>query len=115
MTRIDHVLENRAEVAICEVKAFVRSSVLNRNCNLIQTLYDMVYVCCVVGCTNRRVKNGLITFHQIPAVVTNRGEEAFTLSSRRRVLWLAKINRKGWTPSEYTRICSVHFVKGYFR
>ncbi|KAL3865655.1 hypothetical protein ACJMK2_043019, partial [Sinanodonta woodiana] len=40
------------------------------------------------------------------------GEETKTLSTNRREQWIARIGRKDWTPSQYSKVCSDHFVTG---
>ncbi|XP_041129111.1 THAP domain-containing protein 1-like [Polyodon spathula] len=69
-------------------------------------------VCCAVGCTNRRGKQFRVSFYRIPA------------EPDRRAKWISAINRVAktdsrnpksktdWTPTQYTRLCSEHFIKG---
>ena len=56
--------------------------------------------CCVYQCNNssygKHKKEG-ITFHSFPQ------------DSKRSAVWTSKVNRKDWTPSSYTKICSEHF------
>ena len=72
----------------------------------------MPYVCCVVGCSSRRVEDSGLTFHQIPSIIEGQGAKTKEITARRRAGWLAKIDRKNWRPSEHTRICSGHFISG---
>ena len=59
----------------------------------------MVISCCSIGCTNRQGK-GRVKFFRFPA------------NQSRKNQWIAAIKRKNWTPSEYSRICSAHFING---
>ena len=36
----------------------------------------------------------------------------FPVDTERKSKWVATVNRKGWYPTEYTWICSEHFVSG---
>ncbi|KAJ8271078.1 hypothetical protein GJAV_G00122490 [Gymnothorax javanicus] len=72
----------------------------------------MVTTCVVYGCHNRSSKGSQLRFFRIPVVRKNEGEAAWELSQRRRALWLARINRKNFQPSESSRVCSDHFVQG---
>ena len=58
----------------------------------------MVKSCCAVGCSNRTAGCGL-SFYQFPT------------DPHRKVLWIAKINRKNWSPNDSSRVCSAHFIK----
>ena len=69
--------------------------------------------CCVVGCTNRKVKGTKPAFYPIPSGTTvfekKRGED-----------WLRKIDHKDWDnknerPYERIskqRVCGAHFLSG---
>ena len=72
----------------------------------------MVNSCCVVGCTNRASLGSDIRFCVIPAIMLHQGEKTKQLSQKRRDLWISRINRKGWTPTANSRVCSIHFYKG---
>lgn len=61
----------------------------------------MVKSCCVVGCTNRATKGCKLSFFKFP-----------TNKSKRRA-WVNAINRQGWVPNSYSRICSEHFETGW--
>ena len=56
--------------------------------------------CCAPGCVNRFCKGNGIKFYRFPV----------NIDRRRR--WIAAVNRKDWQPSEYSWLCSVHFVTG---
>ena len=70
--------------------------------------------CSVVGCTKRTRTCGdkeKVLF-VIPAVLWNQGDETKELSKKRRDEWIARINRKNWTPSRHSRVCAKHFING---
>ena len=56
--------------------------------------------CCAVGCSNRFFKGCGLQFYRFPT------------NPIRRNSWVAAVNRKDWQPTEYTWICSNHFVGG---
>ena len=56
--------------------------------------------CVAVGCTNRSENGSKLSFYRFPA------------DSERRLKWVAAIQRKNWEPSNYSWICSAHFVSG---
>ena len=56
--------------------------------------------CCAPGCSNGRKTRGDLQFYCIPKDI-----------NRRRV-WLRRIRRKNFTPTENTRLCSAHFFGG---
>ena len=56
--------------------------------------------CCAPGCSNSRKTRGNLQFYRIPKDI-----------NRRRV-WLKRIRRKNFMPTENTRLCSVHFLGG---
>ena len=60
----------------------------------------MLLSCCAIGCTNRHFPGTEKHFFHIP---TNEDQ---------RIKWIAAINRKNWTPTEGTRLCSDHFTSG---
>ena len=60
----------------------------------------MVKSCCVVGCTNCYHRGCGLSFYRFP-----------TDSCGRRKC-IAAIKRKDWQPSEYSWVCSAHFVSG---
>ena len=61
---------------------------------------EMVKSCCAVGCTKRSVKGCGVSFYRFPADVSRRNS------------WITAINRKNWQPSEYSWLCSSHFISG---
>lgn len=61
---------------------------------------EMVKSCCAVGCANRLTKGSALSFYRFPT------------DSDRRSRWIAAINRKDWCPTEYSYVCSAHFVSG---
>lgn len=63
--------------------------------------------CCAVNCsnvsgTNRSHEGAPISYHRFPQ------------TSSLRTAWTQKINRKNWTPSIYSVVCSSHFTSGDF-
>ena len=72
----------------------------------------MPVFCAIVNCKSRSDRDSKIKFYRIPAEIVHQGEETAELSKRRRTLWVAKINRKNFTPANHTRVCSLHFIKG---
>ena len=56
--------------------------------------------CCAVGCSKRFAKGCGFKFYRFPK------------EPERRRQWIAAVNRKNWQPSEYSWICSSHFVGG---
>uniref|UniRef100_A0A8D0A4I1 THAP-type domain-containing protein n=1 Tax=Sander lucioperca TaxID=283035 RepID=A0A8D0A4I1_SANLU len=64
--------------------------------------------CWAIGCTNRRGEKPGLCFYRIPSDKEN---------PERRQLWIQAIRRatvsgnRTWQPSQYTRMCSDHFIK----
>ena len=65
--------------------------------------------CCANGCENRKQKKDdtvctgeSISFYRFP------------VDKDRRRLWIAAVDRKEFHPTEYTRLCSQHFISGKF-
>ncbi len=56
--------------------------------------------CCAVGCSNRFSKGCGLHFYRFP------------VNPERKNSWNAAVNRKDWQPTEFTWICSTHFVGG---
>ncbi|KAH7940906.1 hypothetical protein HPB49_007749 [Dermacentor silvarum] len=80
--------------------------------------FNMV-ACAVVGCSNRsdscrrKKKPTNKNFFRIPKVVVDSCERSKTLSTNRRTLWLARINRADLDPENpNVRVCGAHFVTG---
>ena len=73
----------------------------------------MPQFCCVVGCTNRKVKGTKLVFYPIPSGTT-------VFEKKRREDWLKKIDRKDWDdknegPYERIlkqRVSGAHFLSG---
>ena len=63
------------------------------------TFFSMPWYCCAVGCKNRQGKSAE-RFYRFPTEV------------QKREAWIAAIKRKNWVPTEYSRVCSAHFVSG---
>ena len=60
----------------------------------------MVKNCCTVGCHNVYKKGSGIHFYRFPT------------EPDRRAKWVSAIHREGWVPTEYSWLCSEHFVTG---
>ena len=60
----------------------------------------MVKNCCAVGCSNVYRKGSGVKFYRFPS------------DPERKAKWIAAVRRENWTPTEYTWICSQHFVTG---
>uniref|UniRef100_A0A8D0CTF1 THAP-type domain-containing protein n=1 Tax=Sander lucioperca TaxID=283035 RepID=A0A8D0CTF1_SANLU len=58
--------------------------------------------CCVPLCTNSSRYNSILSFHRFPV-----DEEV-------KSVWTAKIRREDFSPTDGTRVCSVHFLPGDF-
>ena len=56
--------------------------------------------CCAVGCSNVYRKGSGIQFYRCPVDLERRNKS------------IAAVNRQNWNPTEYTWICSEHFVGG---
>ena len=56
--------------------------------------------CCAVGCSNKIFKGCGLQFYRFPA------------DTEKRNRWIAAVSRSNWQPTEYTWICSCHFVGG---
>ena len=56
--------------------------------------------CCAPNCTNAFIKGSGIKFYHFPT------------DPERKQQWITAVNRKNWHPTEYTWICSEHFVLG---
>ncbi|XP_060578256.1 uncharacterized protein LOC132735330 [Ruditapes philippinarum] len=71
----------------------------------------MVVSCWVQGCFNTAGDSVKRSFHYIPKIREHEGLQTKELSTERRRVWLANINRKAH-PTPSTRICSAHFISG---
>ena len=60
----------------------------------------MPQTCVVVICRNRSSKESSKKFFRFPA------------DKEQAAKWNATLNQKSWSPSEYSRVCSDHFVIG---
>ncbi|XP_022345962.2 uncharacterized protein LOC111138337 [Crassostrea virginica] len=64
----------------------------------------MVIQCVIYQCSNRQGENARskgISFFRFPK------------DNKKRKAWIRAINRDDWVPSEYSRVCSEHFVGGW--
>nr|XP_053649362.1 uncharacterized protein LOC128700283 isoform X2 [Cherax quadricarinatus] len=60
----------------------------------------MVIFCCAVGCSNRQGDKLNLAFHRFPKDL------------ERRKKWISALRRKNWEPTQYSRLCSEHFITG---
>ena len=60
----------------------------------------MVKSCCAPGCENRWSKGSGLSFYRFP-VDPIRGAQ-----------WVAAVSSENWEPTEYSWLCSAHFVSG---
>ncbi|XP_033759130.1 THAP domain-containing protein 1-like [Pecten maximus] len=58
--------------------------------------------CCRYGCNSRQEKGSTLKFFRIPK------------DADLQAMWVSAIKREYWTPTEHTRICCKHFIKGRF-
>ena len=65
-------------------------------------ILTMFISCCAVGCTNQQQWGSSISFYRFPADIDRRNK------------WISAVKRANWTPSNYSRICSAHFIRGEF-
>ena len=72
----------------------------------------MVNTCTTFGCRNRADDAVKRSYYVIPIIRRTEGSRPEQLSTERRELWLARVNRKNYTPTAYTKVCSDHFVQG---
>ena len=68
---------------------------------------NMVERCVAFGCSNTKDEIKGISIHQIPFYGDTKSEAV-----KRRGKWISFVNgnRKHWTPSKYSAVCSVHFA-----
>ncbi|KAH9381616.1 hypothetical protein HPB48_004613 [Haemaphysalis longicornis] len=73
-------------------------------------------MCAIFGCSNRSDTRGRKKptnghFYSVPKVVENQCERTKALSTKRRGLWLARINRTNFdTENRNLRVCGAHFI-----
>ncbi|XP_061579306.1 uncharacterized protein LOC133445837 isoform X2 [Cololabis saira] len=58
----------------------------------------MVHTCVVSGCRNRRTAGSSVSFYRFPR------------DPQRKQRWVSAVNRRGWAPSDGSRLCSTHFI-----
>ena len=73
----------------------------------------MVLSCWVNGCKNRHDDSVKRSFFRFPKIIVHEDENTRKISEERRRAWLANVNRKD-VPTQYSRICSDHFVTGKY-
>lgn len=64
------------------------------------SLDQMPQTCSAAGCKSRKDKDCKKSFYRVP------------VDRKQRERWISAINRKDWTPTQYSRICSDHFILG---
>ncbi len=71
-------------------------------------------LCVVFGCSKRSGRDKDVSFYRIPKIVSNKGPDILSLSTRRREGYLKAISRVGLTEKilKNDRICSLHFSSG---
>lgn len=78
----------------------------------------MVNTCVVWGCTNRsKPGDSSLKFFDIPKVIEHQGIQTKELTSERRRIWLARINRADFSPDpskRHFKVCSDHFIQGKY-
>uniref|UniRef100_A0A3B5MKN2 THAP-type domain-containing protein n=1 Tax=Xiphophorus couchianus TaxID=32473 RepID=A0A3B5MKN2_9TELE len=62
---------------------------------------DEMACCVAVGCCNRSDRKDL-SFYRFPK------------DPERRTLWVQAVCRRNWNPTDYSRICSKHFISGRY-
>ena len=76
----------------------------------------MVNTCVVYGCTHRSTYGDSdLKFFDIPKIVKHQGNRTEELTTERRRLWLARINRANFDPDptkRHYKVCSEHFITG---
>ena len=71
--------------------------------------------CSVVGCKKRARAPGdnkKKPFLWYLLFCETKVKELQNRSKKRRDEWIARINRKDWTPTENSRLCAKHFING---
>ena len=71
-------------------------------------------LCVVFRCSKRSGRDKDVSFYRIPKIVSSKGPELLSLSTRRREGYLKAISRVGLTEKilKNDRICSRHFKSG---
>ena len=70
--------------------------------------------CIVVGCSSKSGKHKL-SFHSIPKIISNQGQEQEERTKERRTRWIAAISREDTKTKrvlDSERVCGRHFVSG---
>ena len=71
-------------------------------------------LCVVFGCSKRSGRDKDVSFYRIPKIVSSKGPELLSLSTRRREGYLKAVSRVGLMEKilKNDRICSRHFKYG---
>ena len=75
---------------------------------------NMVNSCCVISAQNVEAVMKASDFFSKSTVIEFQGAKTKELSLKRRLTWIASINRKDWIPSKLSRVCTEHFLSGEF-
>jgi len=86
----------------------------------------MVYYCCAWGCSNKRNLTVVFIFLRKYIYIKTDINETYKLNiskifsfplknKERTENWLKNIKRKGFIPTEYSRLCSKHFLPSDFK
>ena len=54
-----------------------------------------------IDCSNRSIKDSVVSFYRFPSDEVRRGG---------RALWISAVKRKNWQPSDFSWLCNVYFV-----
>jgi hypothetical protein len=92
-----HAYSVEAEASTTYIHQCISESVLS-----LFVIKNMVHSCCIVGCAQRQNKAKYISLHRIPS-----------FPEEKRKQWINAIKRKEpWTPTQSSRVCSLHFLQG---
>ena len=95
-----HVTSQRCVSGTChhfEQQNIIRTYIYDCVCVRVRV---MVKSCCAVGFANRYFKGCGLKFYRFPT------------DPERRMRWVAAVDRKNWTPTEYSWLCSARFIRG---
>lgn len=72
--------------------------------------------CAIVGCSSdsRYPEQIKVSFHKLPAIVSDKGPQMLEIATERRRAWLSAISRDDLQDLDNIRVCSKHFVSGKY-